>query len=194
MSRKTLLALTFAALVPLAIVAQQATEHLDLNVLHKIKTAELGGGGGNGGGGGGRGGNAGAPPIMNTMYNLTDRFGPRLTNSPQFRRAEVIAERHHQDPSEIMNLCCEIGLSVYETNPALQPVPRGNDSVPDPRPKKTRAQVPAQVPAPVAPGDDSTPRSAKPSRVSATGPRRRSSKKLPPVDLTPDAQPTDGTP
>src|SRR5580658_7093001 len=87
MSRKTLLTLTFAALVPLAIVAQQATEHLDLNVLHKIKTAELGGGGGNGGGGGGRGGAAATPPIMNTMYNLTDRFGPRLTNSPQFRRA-----------------------------------------------------------------------------------------------------------
>jgi hypothetical protein len=112
----------------------------------------------------------------------------KMAQAPLFRRAEVIAERHHQDPSEIMNLCCEIGLSVYETNPALQPVPRGNDSVPDSRPKKTRAQVPA----PVAPGDDSTPRSAKPSSSSSTtGPRRR--KKLPPVDLTQDAQPTDGT-
>jgi hypothetical protein len=88
MPRKTLLLLTLG-LVPLVIIAQQATEKIDLNVLHKIKTAELGGGGGNGGGGGGggRGGNGGGPPIMNTMYNLTDRFGPRLTNSPQYRRA-----------------------------------------------------------------------------------------------------------
>ncbi len=30
---------------------------------------------------------AATPPIMNTMYNLTDRYGPRLTNSPQFRAA-----------------------------------------------------------------------------------------------------------
>jgi len=89
MSRKTLFLLALAILVPLLIVAQQATEHLDLNVLHKIKTAELGGGGGfgGGGGGGGRGGNGGGSQIMNTMYNLTDRYGPRLTNSPQFRRA-----------------------------------------------------------------------------------------------------------
>src|SRR5579871_1896399 len=89
MSRKTLLALTLAIGVPLAITAQQATEHIDLNVLHKIKTAELSpGGGGNGGGGGGRGGaGGGSAPIMATMYNLTDRYGPRLTNSPQFKRA-----------------------------------------------------------------------------------------------------------
>ena len=28
-----------------------------------------------------------AVQVMNMMYNLTDRYGPRLTNSPQFRRA-----------------------------------------------------------------------------------------------------------
>ncbi len=85
MSRKTfsLLAVT-VGLVPLLVVAQQATEHIDLNVIHKIKVAEFGGGGGGfGGGGGGRGGSQ----VMNTMYNLTDRYGPRLTNSPQFRAA-----------------------------------------------------------------------------------------------------------
>jgi carboxypeptidase Q len=67
----------------------QNTEKVDLNVIHKIKTAELGDGGGfGGGGGGGRGGAAGrGSQVMNTMYNLTDRYGPRLTNSPQFRRA-----------------------------------------------------------------------------------------------------------
>ena len=72
-------------LVPLLLLAQQGTEHIDLNVIHKIKVAEFGGGGGGfgGGGGGGRGGSQ----IMNTMYNLTDRYGPRLTNSPQFRAA-----------------------------------------------------------------------------------------------------------
>ncbi len=35
------------------------------------------------GGGEGRGGSQ----VMNTMYNLTDRYGPRLVNSPQFKRA-----------------------------------------------------------------------------------------------------------
>jgi predicted DNA-binding protein len=97
----------------------------------------------------------------------------RMTQAPLFRRAEVIAERHHQDPSEIMNLCCEIGLSVYETNPALQPVPRGDDSVPDPRPTKTRK-------IPVAPGDES-PKSR--TATATTAPRRP--RKIP-VDLTPD--------
>jgi carboxypeptidase Q len=90
MSRKTLLALPFAILIPMLIVAQQSTEKIDLNVIHKIKEAELRGGGGgrNGGGGGGRGGaGGGGSQIMSTMYNLTDRYGPRLTNSPQFRRA-----------------------------------------------------------------------------------------------------------
>jgi carboxypeptidase Q len=67
-------------LVPLLILAQQVQERVDLNVIHKIKTAEFGGGGRGGAGGGGS-------QIMNTMYYLTDRYGPRLTNSPQFRAA-----------------------------------------------------------------------------------------------------------
>ena len=74
-------------LVSALLVAQQPIERIDLNVIHKIKTAELGGGGGFGGGGGGRGGGRGAAPIMETLYNLTDHYGPRLTNSPQFRAA-----------------------------------------------------------------------------------------------------------
>jgi carboxypeptidase Q len=89
MSRKTLAVSLAALLVPLVIVAQQTTEKVDLNVIHKIKAAELGGGGRGGFGGGGRGGGEGrgGSQVMNTMYNLTDRFGPRLVNSPQFKRA-----------------------------------------------------------------------------------------------------------
>ncbi|HXS97766.1 MAG TPA: M28 family peptidase [Candidatus Limnocylindrales bacterium] len=68
---------------PLLILAQQQTETIDLNAIHKIKAAEFGGGGGGFGGGGGRGGSK----VMDIMYNLTDRYGPRLTNSPQFRAA-----------------------------------------------------------------------------------------------------------
>jgi carboxypeptidase Q len=82
--RKLLLTATIPALaVPLLLFAQQP-EKVDLNVIHKLKAAEFGGGGRGGrGGGGGR-----APvPVMDTMYNLTDRYGPRLTNSPQFRAA-----------------------------------------------------------------------------------------------------------
>jgi Zn-dependent M28 family amino/carboxypeptidase len=82
MSRKTLFVLAFTLLIPVLIVAQQSMEKVDLNVIHKIKTAELGGGGGFGGGGG-----RGGAQVVNILYNLTDRYGPRLTNSPQFRRA-----------------------------------------------------------------------------------------------------------
>jgi carboxypeptidase Q len=93
MSRTTRFA--FAALlvlVPALIVAQQQTERVDLNVIHKIKTAEFGSGGG-GFGGGGRGGReAGGSQVMNIMYNLTDRYGPRLTNSPQYFAAGKWAE------------------------------------------------------------------------------------------------------
>ncbi len=75
-------------IVSALLVGQQPMERIDLNVIHKIKTAEIGGGaGGFGGGGAGRGGRGAAPPIMETLYNLTDRYGPRLTNSPQFRAA-----------------------------------------------------------------------------------------------------------
>ena len=86
--RRTLFIGIFAATlsIPLLINAQQQTEKIDLNVIHRIKTAEIGDGGRGGGGGrGGRGPNL--PPIMETMYNLTDRYGPRLTNSPQYRAA-----------------------------------------------------------------------------------------------------------
>ena len=84
MSRKTLVLALLFLLVSVLLVAQQPVERIDLNVIHKLKTAELGGGGG------GFGGGRGAPrpvPIMETMYNLTDHYGPRLTNSPQFRAA-----------------------------------------------------------------------------------------------------------
>jgi len=84
MSYKTLTALLASALVvPLLIVAQQSQEHVDLNVIHRIKTAEFGAGGG--GGRGGRGG--GGSQVMDIMWKLTDQYGPRLTNSPQFRAA-----------------------------------------------------------------------------------------------------------
>jgi len=79
MSRKTILIVVLLLLVPLLAIAQ---ERVDLDVIHKIKVAELGGGGGFGGGGG-----RGPSRIMDIMYNLTDRYGPRLTNSPQFRAA-----------------------------------------------------------------------------------------------------------
>jgi carboxypeptidase Q len=89
MSRKTLFVALLSPLLPLLIVAQQAQEHVDLNAMHKIKDAEFGGGGrGGGGGGGGRAGRgAGGSQIMETMYYLSERYGPRLTNSPQFRAA-----------------------------------------------------------------------------------------------------------
>jgi hypothetical protein len=80
MSRKTILIVVLLLLVPLLVIAQ---ERVDLNVIHKIKAAELGSGGGGFGGGGGRG----PSRVMDIMYNLTDRYGPRLTNSPQFRAA-----------------------------------------------------------------------------------------------------------
>jgi hypothetical protein len=77
MSRKTILIVALLLLVPLLVIAQ---ERVDLNAIHKIKVAELGSGGGFGGG-------RGPSRVMDIMYNLTDRFGPRLTNSPQFRAA-----------------------------------------------------------------------------------------------------------
>jgi hypothetical protein len=88
MSRKTLLIAILSLLICALLIAQQPPERIDLNVIHKLKTAEVGGGGGGfgGGGGGGRGGR-GEAPVMETLYNLTDHYGPRLTNSPQFRAA-----------------------------------------------------------------------------------------------------------
>jgi hypothetical protein len=86
MFKRISLTLGVCAVVPLLSLAQEK-EKVDLNVIHKIKTAELGDGGGFGGGGGGRGGGRAASQVMTVLYNLTDRYGPRLTNSPQFRRA-----------------------------------------------------------------------------------------------------------
>src|SRR5580658_2222356 len=87
MSRKTLFIAMLLLLVSVLLVAQQPVERIDLNVIHKLKTAELGGGGGFGGGGGGGRGGRGAAPVMEIMFNLSDHYGPRLTNSPQFRAA-----------------------------------------------------------------------------------------------------------
>ena len=86
--RISALLITAAVAVPALIVAQQATqERVDLNVLHRIKVAEFGTGGGFGGGGGGRGRGPQGGKVMDLAWNLTDRYGPRLTNSPQFRAA-----------------------------------------------------------------------------------------------------------
>ena len=85
MSKKTTVLALLVLFLSVLLVAQQPVEKIDLNVIHKLKTAELGGGGF--GGFGGRGGTPRPVPIMETMYNLTDRYGPRLTNSPQFRAA-----------------------------------------------------------------------------------------------------------
>jgi len=68
MLRKTYVLALLVLLVSLLLPAQ---ERVDLNVVHKIKTEELGP----------------DSKVMDIMYNLTDRYGPRLTNSPQFRAA-----------------------------------------------------------------------------------------------------------
>jgi hypothetical protein len=46
MRRKTLFTGLLSLFVPLLIIAQQQTERIDLNVIHQIKTAEIGGGSG----------------------------------------------------------------------------------------------------------------------------------------------------
>src|SRR6516165_7624603 len=68
MLRKPLALALPALLVALLLPAQ---EKVDLNVVHKIKTEELGP----------------DSKVMELMYSLTDRYGPRLTNSPQYRAA-----------------------------------------------------------------------------------------------------------
>ncbi len=75
MARKTSFALAAILFVPLLVQAQ-AQERMDLNVVHKIKNAELG-----------RTGPNLNSKAMDLVYSLTDRYGPRLTNSPQFRAA-----------------------------------------------------------------------------------------------------------
>ena len=145
--RKTLMigmpALLVSLLVVAQVVAQQQTEKIDLNVIHKIKTAEIGGGGA-AGGGGGRGGGRGPdrPPLMETMYNLTDRYGPRLTNSPQYRAAGDWA----------VSQLKEWGLSNVHLEPFT--------TVPAPAPATMRRIMPQAptppiltLPAPMAPAD-----------------------------------------
>ncbi|MES1262351.1 MAG: M20/M25/M40 family metallo-hydrolase [Acidobacteriota bacterium] len=78
-ARKTSLAVLSASLAVSALLYAQQSEKVDLSVIHKIKVAEFGNGGG------GRG--AVASKVMDTLWSLTDRYGPRLTNSPQFRVA-----------------------------------------------------------------------------------------------------------
>lgn len=64
---------TFAALAVLILapVVAPAQEKIDLNVVHKIKAAELGD----------------DSKVMELMHKLTDQYGPRLTNSPQYWKA-----------------------------------------------------------------------------------------------------------
>jgi hypothetical protein len=89
MSRKDLYILALCAAIPAAILAQQQQEKIDLNVIHKIKTAEFGGGGRGGGA-------AGGSQVMNIMWELTDHYGPRLTNSPNFHAAGEWAVKEMQ--------------------------------------------------------------------------------------------------
>jgi carboxypeptidase Q len=99
MSFKTpLAALALCLGLTLLIFAQQS-ETVDLNVIHRIKTAEFGGGGRGGAGAGAGGGNGGrsGSQVMDIMWNLTDRYGPRLTNSPQFHAAGEWAVKEMKD-------------------------------------------------------------------------------------------------
>ncbi len=66
MARKGILASLLFLLVPLLV----AQERVDLNMIHRLKTEEFQN-----------------SQVMEIMYNLTDRYGPRLTNSPQYRAA-----------------------------------------------------------------------------------------------------------
>jgi hypothetical protein len=59
------------ALVSVFLPALPAQEKIDLNVIHRIKTEELGAN----------------SKVMELMHKLTDQYGPRLTNSPMFRTA-----------------------------------------------------------------------------------------------------------
>jgi carboxypeptidase Q len=81
--KTSILCLTFATGISALLYAQQQ-EQVDLNVIHKIKVAELSTPGGRGGPPASA--NAGSK-VMDTMWWLTDRYGPRLANSPQFRAA-----------------------------------------------------------------------------------------------------------
>ena len=59
------------ALISVFLPALPAQEKIDLNVIHRIKTEELGAN----------------SKVMELMHKLTDQYGPRLTNSPMYRAA-----------------------------------------------------------------------------------------------------------
>ena len=65
--KKTVLALSAAALVPLFLFAE---ENVDLSVVNRIKTEAFS-----------------DSKVMDTMFYLTDVYGPRLTNSPNYKAA-----------------------------------------------------------------------------------------------------------
>jgi carboxypeptidase Q len=67
------LVLTFALTVS---AQERIPERVDLNVIHQIKTEAFQN-----------------PKVMDTVFQLTDVYGPRLTNSPQFRAAGEWAVR-----------------------------------------------------------------------------------------------------
>jgi carboxypeptidase Q len=71
----------FAALFLLAAALLPAQERVDLNVVHKIKTEELGPN----------------SKVMEIMHKLTDQYGPRLANSPQYRAAGDWAVKQMQE-------------------------------------------------------------------------------------------------
>src|SRR5437763_16699502 len=77
MRKRTSIALLFL-LVPALLPGQ---ERVDLNVVHKIKTEELGAN----------------SKVMEIMHKLTEQYGPRLTNSPQYRAAGAWAIKQMQE-------------------------------------------------------------------------------------------------
>jgi len=76
--RKTIAVLLISVSLPAFAPAQ---EKIDLNVIHKIKTEELGNN----------------SMVMELMHKLTDQYGPRLTNSPQYRIAGEWAIKQMQE-------------------------------------------------------------------------------------------------
>jgi carboxypeptidase Q len=66
--RRKSIALAFLCVLLSALAYAQ--EKVDLNMIHRIKTEEFQN-----------------SQVMDLMYNLTDRYGPRLVNSPQYRVA-----------------------------------------------------------------------------------------------------------
>ena len=71
MLRRLQSALAFVLTFALTVSAQERfQERVDLGVVHQIKTEAFQ-----------------SPKVMETVFQLTDVYGPRLTNSPQFRAA-----------------------------------------------------------------------------------------------------------